>query len=1029
MLAISHRFWICAIAASTGVAYAEIFSPLSSKEDNILVPNSTKESLTNTYKINYKDSNNRLDDPVIQPPLELKLRSKWQKYDARKKIFIAEGNVIVNLSNAILKADRIEFTKDFNVILATGRVRLNKGNQFFQATQFSYDLRIKEGYLNNVYGILDLEYIDKDIQVLSSPRKKREINSSEIINKFDNYTVEYINKVNLQKLKTENNLLITGKKSSVNSISKQDQKFSCLPTLPSVPEWNPYEWALTAWGGQMTDSEFGEAFFFSGKPRQENLFGIGINKKIYQNGPISFELEVDWLGHAAKRQAGGKYNQSVPNADTPEQSFGEAVLGVGVRLWLRPWLNFGFIEGISYTTSFSNYERTKREKYSKLLNYLGFEVEALLNDQLSLVGRIHHRSGAFGTFAGAEEGSNAYLVGFRYRFGKKEKNNINNKKVNEQYVCESSLSPLIDLPPSIDDDLANVELPKTESSFIHNFHNMVIRRETLIKNIYQTNASSLSVIEQEVNRAKAISSIDQNIFGIDYKDRFSIQAQFGIPRSLLNLDGGNQIGSISTSQIDKLRRAKLITGSITRWRIQTDKLNISDKGWDAKKISFTNDPLTPTQTRIEARNVVAEKQTNGDYLIRSSKSRLIIEERLRLPIVNSRRIKKAEQIENRWVLGVDAKDRDGLFLGYAMKPFRLGDNYNLSLRPHFLIQRFVKNETDSYIGDNSYVTSDKVKNSIEYSDLFGLRSKLRGKSFGWDVNLDSDISTFNLDRITNGSRYWGNLKKTISTNSLGQINTTLFGAYRYKSWNGSLGETDIYSSFGGYIEKKSDFKWKSTQNSYLIRIGAGKYQAEGFNTNDLYHLWRTNFYAGIDSQYYIWKAKELPFSNGISYRFTPKPVIPSVTFITKLSAAYSRYEDNSNQATLSLKAGPEFTLGRFRNKFFDYTKVSLLGGGTLKKGSSPFDFDQAIDLGTLGLGIKQQIYGPLVFSSDIEFNVDSSSDYYGQAINSNFELRWQRRAYDFGIFYNPYTGVGGFSFHLNDFNFSGIGRPFNSENN
>ena len=66
----------------------------------------------------------------------------------------------------------------------------------------------------------------------------------------------------------------------------------------------------------------------------------------------------------------------------------------------------------------------------------------------------------------------------------------------------------------------------------------------------------------------------------------------------------------------------------------------------------------------------------------------------------------------------------------------------------------------------------------------------------------------------------------------------------------------------------------------------------------------------------------------------------------------------------------------------------------------------------------------VILNTGFEFNIDGESEYYGNAINSNIELRWQRRSYDVGIFYNPYRGVGGVSFHLNDFNFSGIGLPF-----
>ncbi|RZO52040.1 MAG: DUF3769 domain-containing protein, partial [Prochlorococcus sp. MED-G132] len=110
--------------------------------------------------------------------------------------------------------------------------------------------------------------------------------------------------------------------------------------------------------------------------------------------------------------------------------------------------------------------------------------------------------------------------------------------------------------------------------------------------------------------------------------------------------------------------------------------------------------------------------------------------------------------------------------------------------------------------------------------------------------------------------------------------------------------------------------------------------------------------------------------------------------------------------------------------FLDYTQLSLSGGITLKEGESPFEFDQAVDLGTFGIGINQQIAGPLVLSAGIGMNVDPDSIYYGDIINSNIELRWQRRSYDFGFYFNPYQGIGGFRFRLNDFNFTGTGVPF-----
>ena len=117
-------------------------------------------------------------------------------------------------------------------------------------------------------------------------------------------------------------------------------------------------------------------------------------------------------------------------------------------------------------------------------------------------------------------------------------------------------------------------------------------------------------------------------------------------------------------------------------------------------------------------------------------------------------------------------------------------------------------------------------------------------------------------------------------------------------------------------------------------------------------------------------------------------------------------------------------MGTFSKPFFDYTVFTISGGATYKQGASPFAFDQAIDLGTLQVGLTQQIAGPLVFNSGVGFNVDPNSDFYGDVMNANIELLWKRRSYDVGLFFNPYESIGGFRFRLIDFNFNGTGVPF-----
>ncbi|MFL0784173.1 MAG: DUF3769 domain-containing protein, partial [Prochlorococcus sp.] len=134
---------------------------------------------------------------------------------------------------------------------------------------------------------------------------------------------------------------------------------------------------------------------------------------------------------------------------------------------------------------------------------------------------------------------------------------------------------------------------------------------------------------------------------------------------------------------------------------------------------------------------------------------------------------------------------------------------------------------------------------------------------------------------------------------------------------------------------------------------------------------------------------------------------------------------STGQKTITISAGPTLTLGTFSKPFLDYTRLSFSGSATLKSGNdSPFEFDQAIDLGTFGIGLTQQIAGPLVINAGVGLNVDRASPYYGDVVNSNIEISWKRRSYDFGFYFNPYKGIGGFRFRLNDFNFTGTGVPF-----
>ncbi len=968
-----------------------------------------------------------------KPPEEINLKADRQSFDARRGVFVAEGNVRAELRGGSLQADRIEFDTNFNTLYARGSVRLRRGSQYFQASTFRYSLIQNSGELKDVYGVLELDELSEGFQSSAqavAPPSKQTLPVLEssglgfptaLDMELGGRTAGQISSQPSGDSIWQTELVPTPTwdvpEPAADKNTATDSGMACPVSLPPIPDWHPHPWAVTAWGGQMIDSNFGDTFLFNGRMREEYLLGVSMQKRIWRAGPLAIELEADLFGHQAFKQPGGRFNQSVPNADTPEQQFGEAILGLGARLWLQPWLSFGFVEGVSLNSSVSNYERTYRENYAQLLNYLAFELEASVSDQLSFVGRIHHRSGAFGTYSGVKEGSNAYLLGLRYRWGE-----------------DPIPTQIAEVPPPLgcpDPDRATRQPLLTLNEKLEEITLGTGGKQVVepVQPLAQSRYSGMSPAEQEELREQTIAMIDQRISSIQFQQRFTIDRRFGGNDALEGLSNKDvqekaKYGSVRPDQLPSYGKAQLVDGQISRWRIQAAQVSLTPEGWTADRMGFTNDPYTPAQTRIDTENVVAKEQPNGDILIKSSRNQLIVEDRLPISVSRTQRITKEEEVENRWVFGIDNDDRDGFFIGNSLRPIELNQKTLLSLQPQLLVQRAVDGTTKSYVKPGSSIDSDKVSQPTTAGDLFGLEAEFTSELWGWKAEANADISTLNPDNLANGSRFWGELKKNIDLPWLGDVKARLFSAYRYKAYNGSLGETDVYSAFGSFLEKRGGFSTGKLSNNYIWRIGAGNYQAEEFQSENLADLWRANFYGSLNSSYSIWRGEPAALTPQAAYRYSPVAIVPGLAFRTNINTLLAAYGDGEYQSTISLSGGPSLTLGTFSKPFLDYTQLSITSGGTLKKGSSPFDFDQAVDLGTLGIGVTQQIAGPLVINAGLGLNIDPASEFYGDVIDSNIELRWQRRAYDFGFYFNPYEGIGGFRFRLNDFNFTGTGVPF-----
>jgi len=78
--------------------------------------------------------------------------------------YYAEGEVIVSFSNFLIKGDKLIYDKINKTININGNVIFLKGNQYFEATKVFYNLKLNEGYIDNIYGIIDAKTLINDFE-------------------------------------------------------------------------------------------------------------------------------------------------------------------------------------------------------------------------------------------------------------------------------------------------------------------------------------------------------------------------------------------------------------------------------------------------------------------------------------------------------------------------------------------------------------------------------------------------------------------------------------------------------------------------------------------------------------------------------------------------------------------------------------------------------------------------------------------------------------------------------------------------
>ncbi|MBO6971052.1 MAG: DUF3769 domain-containing protein [Prochlorococcus marinus CUG1431] len=527
------------------------------------------------------------------------------------------------------------------------------------------------------------------------------------------------------------------------------------------------------------------------------------------------------------------------------------------------------------------------------------------------------------------------------------------------------------------------------------------------------NGNIALITENQIFKASKFeySFIDEKGYLLDVKGFVNTSALLDDLSSKFKLSDSSKIKSLIEL---KKKEVSYSPGKVENWLFFTDEMTIDGERWRSKKAVFSNDLLELKQVKlvINSLEVISEEKK---LRFKSSLNYLIFDETVSIPFwLGERTLTKDEgsiKFKNRWDIGYDNLDKDGYFIGRKFNSIDISDDFVLDLEPQFLIQRSLKNYTNSFVENDDSITSEKVKRNVSFEDFIALKSKIKGKINNWDLEVDKNLNSLDFDKFSDAFRLKTKLSKEI--NFLGsKWDKSFYGIYRERFWNGSLGEVEIYSGYGSKLQKENTWVVDGIKKTEILSMGLANITAEALNTKYLVTKQKGNFFYALDQKFPLIIKDPGDKSIDISYKYVPEPIIKGLSLNTRLEASYSFYENGDHQKYLGLGLGPELVLGDLKKNIFDYTRISLFPFYRFNSGESVFKFDQNNDKFTLNISFDQQLFGPVVINSAGTLNLTNDSDSYGEFIDSKISVNWKKRSYEFGIFYQPHNQAGGISFKL-----------------
>ena len=474
------------------------------------------------------------------------------------------------------------------------------------------------------------------------------------------------------------------------------------------------------------------------------------------------------------------------------------------------------------------------------------------------------------------------------------------------------------------------------------------------------------------------------------------------------------------STIQRIKKDKVVFTSdkVSNWIFSAELLNVDQNKWSSKQAFLTNDLLETNQIKLQF-NELKVYSDKDKLRFKSKINNLIFQDKIIIPFwVGDREIfKRSDNLfayQNRWDIGYDKFNKDGFFIGRKINPIKIKNDLFLNIEPQFLLQRILKGKTNSFVQKNYSLNSPRVERNISLSDYFALRSAIEGKIQNWDIKLTKELNSFDLDKFSNSVRSRAELSKEINlfnTNFVKRI----FGAYRERIWNGSIGESEIYNAYGWQLDQTKSWGNGSLQKNQNITFGIGNYKAEELNSSDFAESYKASVNYQLNQRIPIYEKKIDSEYIDKSFKYIPEKIKQGIFINSKISANYNSYKDGNSQKYFGVGLGPEIVIGNFKRDFFDYTRLSVLPLYKFKSGKSIFKFDQVSEDFLVDLNFDQHLIGSWLIETGGTLNLDNDSDDYGEFIYSRIAMNFKKRSYGFGIFYQPHDKAGGINFTLNGF--------------